>query len=148
MRTVAITCSLLGLLFSSAVLGDEPKATEIDGTWELQKSMEGGGKWVDETAAKFVAVRRDGIQTITKDGTLFSRRRFSVDLSSSPKSVDLDDLEDAEKKIGRTLGIYELEGDTLKLALPSDPSKRSTDRPKDFEEDGSKWLYLDQRAEE
>ena len=63
-------------------------------------------------------------------------------MSTIPKSIDFDDAEDAEKKLGRTLGIYRLDGDTLTLAIPSDPEKRSTNRPKDFRDDGTKWLYV------
>lgn len=118
---------------------------DIEGQWHVRKSLEAEGKWVDETDAKFLVVRQNGLQTITRDGQPFSKRKYSIDPSTTPKSLTFDDVENAEIKYGSALGIYEINGNILKVAIASDPKKRATDRPKDFSEDGTKWIYIYER---
>lgn len=115
-------------------------ATELDGVWRLLRSRE-SDKWVDEGKAKFLVFRWNGTQLIIKDMKAFSRRSFTVDSSKTPRHITFDDPKDAKKKYGPSVAIYRLKKDRLLLAVPSDPKKRATVRPKNFKEDGSKWLY-------
>lgn len=119
--------------------------SEVDGTWEVQKWFEADKKWVEEPESKYVAVRRDGVQTITKGDKPHSKMRFKVDTASKPKQVEFETIPDGDKKSNKLLGIYELDGDIMKVAILSDPDKRAKERPAGFEEDGTNWIYVYKR---
>lgn len=66
--------------------------------------------------------------TIAKPGKGKQEATFRLDPAASPKAMDLTSR--SEKGQGKTLaGIYLLEGDKLKLCLPTLPGRK---RPTDF----------------
>src|SRR5580700_8386142 len=72
-------------------------------------------------------VAKDGETTITVSGQIYFKAKFSIDPSKKPKAIDYEMTEGPTK--GKThLGIYELDGDTVKFCFAA-PGK---DRPSDF----------------
>src|SRR5262249_11090940 len=80
-------------------------------------------------------------------GKNIGKQEYSVklDASKKPNAIDLKAL-DGESKGDVLLGIYQLDGDTLKLCLGSDP--KTNERPsQSTSEVGSKnFLYTFKRA--
>ena len=106
---------------------EEKKETEVDGTWKLIKYIENGKPREDIVKQNYLIVRKDGVQEITKDGKPFTKSRFKVDSSRTPKHIDF--LGDPG-----ALGAYEIKGGEMRLALRADPEKQKTERPGDLKE--------------
>ena len=65
--------------------------------------------------------------TVTFGGWLMMKARFTIDPSKKPKTIDYQII-DGEGKGKRRLGIYELDGDTVKFFFGAPDAER----PKDF----------------
>ena len=64
--------------------------------------------------------------TATVGGQLVLKARITIDPSKQPKTIDYDVL-DGPTKGKKHLGIYELEGDTLKSCFGAPGAERPTD---------------------
>jgi uncharacterized protein (TIGR03067 family) len=80
-------------------------------------------------------VRAVNVNTGGKEVEL--HHRFRLDPSRKPKTIDLTDPDDARKQA--VLGLYELDGDTLRLCFPSRPGR---ERPKALEAKERTDTYL------
>lgn len=80
-------------------------------------------------------VAKDGETSVTINGQLFMKAKYTVDPSKKPKTIDYTMTGGPSK--GKTqLGICESEGDTVKFCFAS-PGQ---DRPTDFKSPaGSNW---------
>jgi uncharacterized protein (TIGR03067 family) len=108
--------------------GDAEKSeTEVDGTWKLIKYIENGKPREEIVKQNYLIVRKHGVQEITKDGKPFSKTKFKVDPSKTPKHIDF--LSDKG-----ALGAYEIKGREMRLAILADPKKQKTERPGDLKE--------------
>jgi uncharacterized protein (TIGR03067 family) len=72
-------------------------------------------------------VAKDGVTTVTIGGKPFMKAKFTIDPTKKPKTIDYMVLEGLTKG-KKQLGIYELDGDTVKFCFAV-PDK---ERPKDF----------------
>jgi uncharacterized protein (TIGR03067 family) len=110
-------------LSSFALVGDEPKpdaakakATEkalesFAGTWEIGIARTEG---VTKEARKLVFRKDATYAALDKDGKELWAGTFDLDPTTTPKIWDHRSNE-SRKKGGDTLGIYELDGDKLKV---------------------------------
>lgn len=131
MRCMIATLVTFGLLVAAGVFAQDKKAiNKLDGKWVVV-SVERDGK-ADEGLKGAVRVNAGEKYTLTpKDGKAISGA-FKVDPSKKPKTMDMLPSEGRYK--GKTLlGIYELDGDTLKICF-AEPGK---DRPTEFTSKGS-----------
>lgn len=124
--------ALIGMQFLSGSSADEKKKTDADGVWKLIKYIENGKLNQDEVMANYRIVRKNSVQEITKDGKLFSKRKFEVDSGKTPKYIDFID-----DKGMRTQGIYETKGIEMQIVIFFDSEKRRTSRPNNFNEEGN-----------
>jgi uncharacterized protein (TIGR03067 family) len=105
--------------------------TEIDGTWEVTRFNEQGTDTSEPVRSKLVVVRENGIQTTTKDGKPWGKKsHYSIAPNTAPKQIAFSDPDQPDKITH--IGIYEIKGDTMKMAGFVDRAKRTTERPKDF----------------
>src|SRR5262249_39978751 len=106
--------------------GDKPKTDleRLQGTWEFVSLTVGGKKvWNNDAPAKSLTFTGDKMQFVgvNGDGTeAVSHSRITLDESRKPKTIDLAAL-DGDHKGQTTPGRYEIDGDTLRLCLPSSP---------------------------
>ena len=104
---------------------------KLEGTWTLV-AMEVDGKPVPE--AKLVSA---SLTISSNKYSLTSRNKLheveiKLDASKSPKEIDMTFLDGPNKdRVGK--GIYELDGDKLKICRSLDPQD---ERPKDFKTEG------------
>jgi len=99
-------------VFAQAAAKPQAAKTELEGTWDGEQSI-GGGRTrtfaADEMWITFKGNALVGKKFLAPEGTEI---RFAVDAKATPKHVDFIEAE------GNTVrGIYEVEGDSLTIAI-------------------------------
>ena len=143
--------SLVGAALLVAAQEPPPKADakaemkKMEGTWTIEKTLANGKEGIpDEERMKARLVIKGNKRTITVDGETVAESSYTLDPSAKPKGITIKvltgGLEGKELK-----GIYELEGDTLKIAVGLDG-----ETPKNFEskEGNNVLLQVFKRAKE
>jgi uncharacterized protein (TIGR03067 family) len=118
------------LLGADAKKDDGKKATEkLQGTWKAV-SVEEKGQSKEDDKDHRVIFRGDEL-TIKRGDEEIIKGKFKIDAAQKPNTIDCELTQSPKKEHkGKTaLGIYSLEGDTLKWCL-NEPG--GTERPKDF----------------
>jgi uncharacterized protein (TIGR03067 family) len=112
--------------------GDKDK---LQGTWSVVSATKGGKAMpADQTKGVTVTFKADKMIIAMQGKDDKMEATFTVNASKKPKEMDVDFGKDPKGKEMKGTGIYELDGDNLKIAHGEfgDP------RPKDFEsKDGS-----------
>ena len=130
----------LGLIVCFGVLGaaraqDDAAKKELDklqGKWKAEKFVVMGEE-VPAAALAMMSLTCKGSELIPSDNP-DDPATIKLDPAAKPKTIDL-----TEKSKKVSLGIYELDGDNLKLCF----AEPGTDRPKTFESPkGSKIAYV------
>ena len=100
---------------------------QLDGDWSMQSGEADGQSLPKEMVKSAKRVAKDGETTIMIGGQVYFKAKFSIDSTKKPKAIDYMMTEGFTK--GKThLGIYELDGDTVKFCFAA-PGK---DRPTEF----------------
>ena len=100
---------------------------QLEGEWSMVSAEANGLSLPKETVESGKRVAKDGETTITIGGQVYFKAKFTIDPTKKPKAIDYKMTEGPTK--GKThLGIYELDGDTVKFCFAA-PEK---DRPTDF----------------
>jgi uncharacterized protein (TIGR03067 family) len=98
---------------------------KLEGTWKVV-SLEVGGMKIPPEAIKNSRLIIKGKEFTMKEMIATYRGNFVIDSSKKPKTIDIKFTGGPEK--GNTsLGIYELNGDELKLCLTITGKKRPTE---------------------
>ena len=125
-----VTLPLLAVLILVGVTGAQDSMQKemalLEGEWSMV-SGEANGVAMPESAVKTgKRFAKDGETTITFAGQLYFKARFSIDPARRPKTIDYAMTEGPTRgKIH--LGIYELDGDTLKFCFAAPGGERPTD---------------------
>jgi uncharacterized protein (TIGR03067 family) len=115
--------ALFGLLNVEVVCADDARdLAAMKGTWSVVSAERDGKDVTDAT----VTLTVDGAKVFVKRGDKqIFEGTAKLDASKSPKTIDVTQESDGELK-GKTIpGIYELDGDTLKVCS-------GKERPTDF----------------
>src|SRR5262249_20531293 len=99
---------------------------QLEDYWSI---VSGEANWMSmpkETARSGKRVAKDGETTITFGGQVYFKAKFSVDPAKKPRAIDYTMTEGPTK--GKThLGIYELDGGTVKFCFAAPGGDRPTD---------------------
>ena len=119
---------LFVLITGSAQDDNQKQSSLLEGEWTMVSGERGGMQMPANIVATGRRVCKDDQVTVNVGGMLIMKATFTVDASKSPKTIDYD-VKDGPSKGKKQLGIYELNGDTLKFcfAEPDQP------RPDSFE---------------
>jgi uncharacterized protein (TIGR03067 family) len=98
------------------VSGSNPAATEFEGEWQMVSAVMNGAP-MEDSDVQWVKRTTAGAETIVKAGPqTIMRMTFTHDPSTSPKTIRYVNTAGANK--GKTqLGIYEFEGDLLRICM-------------------------------
>ena len=125
-----LACMVVGLLLGAVAPKDDAKKDKekLQGTWKAV-SVEAGGKVQNEGEEHRLIFSGDEF-TLKKGEETMIKGKFKIDSTKKPKEVDMDFIETKRDNLrGKTaLGIYELDGDTLKWCW----NKPGGERPKEF----------------
>ena len=100
----------------------EKEMAKLAGTWQLVSAETDGEKVPDERAKQIRVVIAKGKHTVYfKDKAIAEGVAFRIDPTKTPKEVE-DTLKDGQK----ILGIYELDGDTLRSCVAAVGKERPT----------------------
>jgi uncharacterized protein (TIGR03067 family) len=126
MRTIAALVLLLGTALGAQAPAEKEMA-RLEGEWSMVSGEASGMSMPAEMVKTGKRVAKDGETTVTMGGRVYFKAKFKIDPTKKPKSIDYTMTEGPTK--GKThLGIYELDGDTVKFCFAA-PGK---DRPTDF----------------
>jgi uncharacterized protein (TIGR03067 family) len=117
------------LVLASALPADTPKPTDkpaaLDGTWSVQSATREGMPSPDDMVknTKFVF---SGNKVMVKEGDRKPEEAtITIDASKKPATIDIKPSNGPADRLVK--GIYQLDGDTLKLCF-----RREGDRPTEF----------------
>jgi uncharacterized protein (TIGR03067 family) len=136
MRPSLLIVGLCLILFGFAPLPSKPnkekKSDEVclQGTWQVVEGQY-KGKPIDANLLKIlqkVVFTRDRMIISPDEAAAKRAFKFKLDATTKPKTIDLL-CEDGPFKDKTAPGLYELEGDTLKLCMGNSPE---TKRPKEL----------------
>ena len=126
-----VTASLIGVFVLVGAADDKDaikkEMAQLEGEWSMMSGEANGTAMPKETVKTGKRVAKDGETTITFGDLVFFKAKFSIDPTKKPKAIDYTMTEGPTK--GKThLGIYELDGDTVKFCFAA----TGQDRPTDF----------------
>jgi uncharacterized protein (TIGR03067 family) len=114
-----------------AVQGDadaiKKEMAKLEGEWSMVSGEIDGTAMPKEYLKDAKRVAKDGETTVTIAGRTFMKAKFTVDPTKKPKAIDYVFTEGPNKDM-KSLGIYEIDGDTVKFCF----AKPGKDRPADF----------------
>jgi len=132
----------LAVLFTIVALGSgcgKKDDQKVQGTWTISNldfpESEGkGGEFVKEMVKDVeVTISGDQITITSKGESKPGKLRYTYDSGKSPKTVDITEVLEGDKKPDTGLGIYKLEGDTIVLAVSFGKGKDgAAPRPTEF----------------
>lgn len=125
---VALFCAV-GLAGSGILADDktdlEREVRKFQGTWTFESS-EAGGKALPASELKgFILTFEGDKHTVKKGDEVIQSGIQKLDPSKSPKAIDVTMTEGVNKG-AVMLGIYEIDGDTLKVCFDAEGKKRPT----------------------
>jgi len=100
---------------------------QLEGEWSMVSGEADGASMPEEMVKTGKRVAKDGETTITIGGQVYFKAKFTIDPAKKPKAIDYD-MTEGPTKGKKHLGIYELDGDTVKFCFAA-PGK---DRPTEF----------------
>ena len=100
---------------------------QLQGEWSMVSGSADGQPMPDEMRKQMKRVCKGDETTVTMGGQVFIKAKITIDPSKKPKTIDYE-MTEGFTKGQKQLGIYELEGDTIKAAF----GKPGAERPTDF----------------
>jgi uncharacterized protein (TIGR03067 family) len=142
-RLLAALATVGLLVVPGAVRADDAKKDldKLQGTWEITEVVNSGKAIAGEKLKGGQVVFKGDEMTIKEGDDDKDPRKFTVKLDpgKKPRALDATAL-NRDQKGSVSPGIYELDGDALKICSPNDDSK---ERPKAFKsEEGSSVILL------
>jgi len=128
---VALFCAV-GFAASggSGILADdkadlEKELRKFQGTWTFESSEAGGKELAAGELKGLILVFEGDKHTVKKGNEVIQVGTQKLDPSKSPKAIDVT-LTEGVNKGAVMLGIYEINGDTLKVCFDAEGKKRPT----------------------
>ena len=128
MRTLMATGCLVLLLGAAEPADDVKKElAKLEGNWSMVSGEREGQKLPDDLVKDAKRVSKGNETTVSIGGQVFIKATYTIDPGKKPKRIDYTVTEGANKG-KKLLGIYELDGDTVKFCFAGPDQER----PKEF----------------
>lgn len=128
----ALFCAVgFAITGGSSILADDKSAIEkepkkFQGTWTIESSVTGGQEVPREQLKEFLVIFEGDKHTLKFGDKVFQVGTQKIDPSKSPKTIDVT-MTEGPSKGTVMLGIYEIDGDTLKVCFDPEGKKRPTE---------------------
>jgi uncharacterized protein (TIGR03067 family) len=99
---------------------------QLQGEWSMVSGSADGSAMPDAMRETAKRVCKGDETTVTVGGQLIMKANFAIDPSRKPKTIDYQMI-DGPTKGQKHLGIYQLEGDTVKFCFGAPGSERPAD---------------------
>jgi uncharacterized protein (TIGR03067 family) len=104
----------------------EKEVKKFQGTWTFESSEAGGEKLLADGLKGLVLIFEGDKHTVKKGDEVIQVGTQKLDPSKSPKTIDVT-MTEGPQKGAVMLGIYEINGDTLKVCFDAEGKKRPTE---------------------
>jgi len=126
----ALCCCVLGFAAPGILADDkadvEKETKKFQGDWTIESSVTGGMELPADQLKGFVVIFEGDKHTVKMGDQVIQVGTQKIDPSKSPKTIDVTMTEGPDK--GKVLlGIYEIDGDTLKVCFDPEGKKRPTE---------------------
>jgi uncharacterized protein (TIGR03067 family) len=127
MRFILSQAAVLVLVCTgSAQDATKKEMSRLEGEWSMVSGQANGLAMPQELVKTGKRVAKNAETTITIGGQILFKATFSIDPTKKPKTIDYTMTEGPTK--GKThLGIYELDGDTVKFCFAAPGEDRPTE---------------------
>jgi uncharacterized protein (TIGR03067 family) len=129
---VALFCAV-GFAASggSGILADdkadlEKEVKKFQGSWTIESSVTGGKEAPADALKGLIVIFEGAKHTVKKGDEVIQVGTQKLDPSKSPKTIDVT-MTEGPNKGAVMLGIYEFDGDTLKVCFDPQGKKRPTE---------------------
>jgi uncharacterized protein (TIGR03067 family) len=129
---VALSCAIgFAALGGSGSLADdkadlEKEVKKFQGAWTIESSVTGGKELTADELKGFILTFEGNKHTLKKGDDVFQVGTQKIDPSKSPKTIDVT-MTEGSNKGAVMLGIYEFDGDTMKVCFDPQGKKRPTE---------------------
>ena len=100
--------------------------SKFQGTWTFESSEAGGKQLPADELKGFLVIFEGNKHTVKKGDEVIQVGTQKLDPSKSPKAIDVT-MTEGPNKGAVMLGIYEFDGDTLKVCFDSQGKRRPTE---------------------
>jgi len=104
----------------------EKELKKFQGVWTIESSEYGGQKLPADQLKEFVVIYEGEKHTVKAGDKVIQVGTQKIDPSKSPKTIDVT-MTEGPSKGAVMLGIYEIDGDTLKVCFDMEGKKRPTE---------------------
>jgi len=104
----------------------EKETRKFQGTWNIESSVTGGTEVPADQLKGFLVIFEGDKHTLKSGDQVFQVGTQKIDPSKSPKTIDVT-MTEGPSKGTVMLGIYEIDGDTLKVCFDPTGKKRPTE---------------------
>jgi uncharacterized protein (TIGR03067 family) len=135
---------LLGLMPALLLLAPDDKTKKdedaIQGSWSVVNFV-GTGKELDEDVRKQLTIAfKEGAMEVLVNGKSDETYGFKLDSSKKPRHIDILEKKDGKEAAPALLGIYEIDGDTLKICWNKEDPRRG--RPAELRSTAENKFHL------
>lgn len=123
---IAVVLVAVGLLMAADSDSVKKEMALLEGEWAMVSGEIDRQPLPEQFLKGARRVARDGETTVTINGQLFMKARFKVDPDKKPRTIDY--TMTGGPSTGKTqLGIYDLDGDTVKFCFASPGQARPSE---------------------
>jgi uncharacterized protein (TIGR03067 family) len=132
MRCTSLAAIFCAAFFAASGIQADDKADlekevkKFQGTWTIESSVTGGTELPADQLKGLVVVFEGDKHSVKKGDDVLQVGTQKLDPSKSPKTIDVT-MTEGPSKGTVMLGIYEFDGDTLKVCFDSEGKKRPTE---------------------
>jgi uncharacterized protein (TIGR03067 family) len=105
---------------------DEKEVRKFQGAWTFESSVAGGKELPADELKGFILTFEGNKHTVKQGDKLIQVGTQKLDASKSPKTIDVT-MTEGPNKGAVMLGIYEIDGNTLKVCFDPQGKKRPTE---------------------
>ena len=123
---VALAAGAISLAWAADNEAVKKDAAQLQGEWSMVSGSADGYPMPDSMLDNSKRVCKGDETTVMIGGQLLMKAKFTLDPSRKPKTIDYEMIEGFTKG-KKQLGIYELNGDTVKFCFGSPGAERPPD---------------------